>query len=248
VGVRSAEVAARVVLHLERFVEYLTATYGHDRLPSRRCVPCLTGRCATEAVNRECAEDGYQRSGCCAISARRSASSCSSSARVRRRSSKAMHRSRSVCPLPGSVPPAGRAGAPHRHPQVAGGSIPAASVMVKACPRAHRYAACWREAGGAPGRSAIPVPAPGIDRQCRGMIMNSTGPGQLSLGPALQEAQPRRHVPIPAARHTVKRPPARVALPPPNPGGSLLAPGGHREVRGVRRTAARAAWALGRRA
>ena len=32
-GVRSGEVTARVVLHLERFVEYLTATYGHDRLP-----------------------------------------------------------------------------------------------------------------------------------------------------------------------------------------------------------------------
>ena len=32
-GVRPEEVTARVVLHLERFVEYLTATYGHDRLP-----------------------------------------------------------------------------------------------------------------------------------------------------------------------------------------------------------------------
>ena len=31
-GVRPEEVTARVVLHLERFVEYLTATYGHDRL------------------------------------------------------------------------------------------------------------------------------------------------------------------------------------------------------------------------
>ena len=30
--VRLEEVTARVVLHLERFVEYLTATYGHDRL------------------------------------------------------------------------------------------------------------------------------------------------------------------------------------------------------------------------
>ena len=27
------EVTTRAVLHLERFVEYLTATYGHDRLP-----------------------------------------------------------------------------------------------------------------------------------------------------------------------------------------------------------------------
>src|SRR6266566_9418385 len=32
-GVRPEEVTARVVLHLERFVGYLTATYGHDRLP-----------------------------------------------------------------------------------------------------------------------------------------------------------------------------------------------------------------------
>ena len=32
-GVRSEEVTAREVLHLERFIEYLTATYGHDRLP-----------------------------------------------------------------------------------------------------------------------------------------------------------------------------------------------------------------------
>ena len=33
-GVRSEEVTARVVLHLERFVEYLTGAYGHDRLSS----------------------------------------------------------------------------------------------------------------------------------------------------------------------------------------------------------------------
>jgi hypothetical protein len=32
-GVRPEEVTARVVLHLERYAEYLTATYGHDRLP-----------------------------------------------------------------------------------------------------------------------------------------------------------------------------------------------------------------------
>jgi hypothetical protein len=101
---------------------------------------------------------------------------------VRRRSSKAMHRSRSACPLPGSVLPAGRPGAPHRHPQVAGGSIPAASATVNACPRSHRYAACWREADWAPGRSAIPVPAPGIDRRCRGMIMNSPGPAKRAWG------------------------------------------------------------------
>ena len=118
------------------------------------------------------------RSRCCAVSARRSASNCSSSACVRRRSSKAMHRSRSVRPLPGSVPPADRAGAPHRHPQVTGGSIPVASATVNACPRAHRYAACWREAGWAPGRSAIPAPAPGLDRHCREMIMNSPGPAK----------------------------------------------------------------------
>ena len=31
-GVRSGEVTARVVLHLDRFVEYLTGAYGHDRL------------------------------------------------------------------------------------------------------------------------------------------------------------------------------------------------------------------------
>ena len=37
------------------------------------------------------------------------------------------------------------------------------------------------------------------------------GPGQVSLEPALREAEPGRHVPIPAARHAVKRPPARVA-------------------------------------
>ena len=33
-------------------------------------------------------------------------------------------------------------------------SAAAASATVNACPRAHRYAACWREAGWAPGRSA----------------------------------------------------------------------------------------------
>lgn len=126
---------------------------------------------------------GYTgRSRCCAVSARRSASNCSSSARVRRRSSSAMHRSRSVCPPPGSGLPADGAGAPHRHPQVAGTSIPAASVMVNACPRAHRYAACWREAGWVPGRSAIPVPAPGIDRCCWRMIMNSPGPARQARG------------------------------------------------------------------
>ena len=32
-GVRLQEVTTRAVLHLERFVEYLTATDGHDRLP-----------------------------------------------------------------------------------------------------------------------------------------------------------------------------------------------------------------------
>jgi hypothetical protein len=32
-GVRPEEVTARVVLHLERYAGYLTATYGHDRLP-----------------------------------------------------------------------------------------------------------------------------------------------------------------------------------------------------------------------
>ena len=32
-GVRTEEVTARVVLHLERYAEYLTATYGHERLP-----------------------------------------------------------------------------------------------------------------------------------------------------------------------------------------------------------------------
>jgi hypothetical protein len=34
-----------------------------------------------------------------------------------------------------------------------------------------------------------------------------TEPGQVSLGPALRETEPGRHVPIPAARHAVKRPP-----------------------------------------
>lgn len=34
VGVRSEEVTARIVLHVGRFAEYLTATYGHDRLSS----------------------------------------------------------------------------------------------------------------------------------------------------------------------------------------------------------------------
>ncbi len=34
VGVRSEEVTARIMLHLGRLAEYLTATYGHDRLSS----------------------------------------------------------------------------------------------------------------------------------------------------------------------------------------------------------------------
>ena len=33
-GVRPQEVTAPAVLHLERFVEYLTAACGHDRLSS----------------------------------------------------------------------------------------------------------------------------------------------------------------------------------------------------------------------
>jgi len=32
VGVRSEEVSAQIMLHLGRFAEYLSATYGHDRL------------------------------------------------------------------------------------------------------------------------------------------------------------------------------------------------------------------------
>jgi hypothetical protein len=83
-----------------------------------------------------------------------------------------------------------------------------------------------RALGNSSARTWPRPPLPGDDHEL-------TEPGQVNLGPALPEAQPRRHVPIPAARHTVKRPPACVALPPPNPGGSLLAPGGHREVRGV---------------
>jgi len=38
-----------------------------------------------------------------------------------------------------------------------------------------------------------------------------TEPGRVGLWPALREARPGRQVPIPAARHVVKRPPARVA-------------------------------------
>jgi hypothetical protein len=53
--------------------------------------------------------------------------------------------------------------------------MPAASATVNACPRAHRYAACWRDAGWAPGRGASPAPVPGTDRHCRGMIMKSPG-------------------------------------------------------------------------
>ncbi|MCA1680961.1 MAG: hypothetical protein LC777_19480 [Actinobacteria bacterium] len=34
IGVRSREVAERIALHLHRFAEYLTATYGHERLSS----------------------------------------------------------------------------------------------------------------------------------------------------------------------------------------------------------------------
>jgi hypothetical protein len=141
------------------------------------------------AVPGQCAGcTGWSR--CCAVCARRSASSCSRSARVRRRRSRAMHRSCSVCPLPGSVLPAAGAGAPHRHPQVAGASIPAASVTVKACPRAHRYAACWRDAGWVPGRSANPAPAPGVSRCCRGLIMNSPGRARHARG--LPRGRPSR--------------------------------------------------------
>jgi hypothetical protein len=39
-GVRSREVTERIGLHLQRFAEYLSGTYGHERLEGRGAPRC----------------------------------------------------------------------------------------------------------------------------------------------------------------------------------------------------------------